>query len=170
MAEAPQQAAPQGAASPGADDAIQASMPAAAGVDDALQACSREHAVGRLQNPFEAQRAGSAGKKGQPALKSEIFEVLREHPSGLEVADIVRLIKERKLRTFVGKAVSQVHPLSTALSALALLDAVEAACPARPGSLHQPGAGHALPQVAAALAKDPEHFLPDASASTWALT
>lgn len=109
MAEAPQLAAPQGLASSGADDGIQATMPAAAGVDDALQASAREDTAGRLPNPFEAQCAGSAGKKGQPALKSEIFEVLREHPSGLELADIVRSIKERKLRTFVGKAVSQVH-------------------------------------------------------------
>lgn len=115
MADDPNRPAQQGATSPGADEAIQSGTPAAASAGKASEACARERAAEGLQNPFEAQRAGSAGKKGQPSLKSELFEVLREHPGGLEVADIVRRIQERKLRTFVGKATSQVRLLCTGL-------------------------------------------------------
>ena len=50
-----------------------------------------------LPNPFEAR---SGGKRQPHTLKWAVFEVLRDYPAGLSLADIVRLVEERKLRSF----------------------------------------------------------------------
>ena len=50
-----------------------------------------------LPNPFESR---SGGKKQPHTLKWAVFEVLRDYPAGLGLADIVRLVEDRKLRSF----------------------------------------------------------------------
>lgn len=58
-----------------------------------------------LHNPFEA-KGGAKKFKQTHSLKYAVFEVLKDTPDGLGLSDIVRLIDERKLRSFAGKASS----------------------------------------------------------------
>lgn len=58
-----------------------------------------------LHNPFET-KGGAKKLKQTHSLKYAVFEVLKDTPDGLGLSDIVRLIEERKLRSFAGKASS----------------------------------------------------------------
>ena len=69
-----------------------------------------------LPNPFEAR---SGGKKQPHTLKWAVFEVLRDYPAGLGLAAIVRLVEERKLRSF-----AKTNPAGQALPKPLLRDAV----------------------------------------------
>lgn len=90
------------------EPAADCSTPAAPG--------SAEQQRRSLPNPFEAR---SGGKKQPHTLKWAVFEVLRDYPAGLGLADIVRLVEERKLRSFAktnpaGQAIHQAIALQMA--------------------------------------------------------
>ena len=70
-----------------------------------------------LPNPFESR---SGGKKQPHTLKWAVFEVLRDYPAGLGLADIVRIVEERKLRSF-----AKTNPAGQAIHATALQGAAE---------------------------------------------
>ena len=80
----------------GADERPEAGEPTA-GCSTPAAPGSADQQRRSLPNPFESC---SGGKKQPHTLKWAVFEVLRDYPAGLGLADIVRLVEERKLRSF----------------------------------------------------------------------